>query len=543
MFNTIVHPVTISVVQDITNPIYAVSGFTGPPSASDMLVYLRSVDSTGAYLIDSKATGDYEVEPGQYLAMGTVPTITFAGMDAGVTAASHSGTATVALSSGTLSCSVAGTLYDLILSDGSVYSCGEGVSGEYIYGTHPTLGAAIEGVLVGWTLPADRQESPLFGHTWENYSVYTGEVHNGHAVNGKIPQDPNSLGFDIFGNELTNPGTPQRSAKVLGWTGAWDGTAYLAIASLVGTETVTSSTGTSNLTVSAGRIDFTAGWCSTFTLSNGYTYIVESDITSAQVQVWSNNGGPVGVLEGPATFPFFTTQIEGSLLLAGGFELVGDHYVPAGANTGTLTQKPGVLIGGGDGVELWTDPVTQTIDANNYSTYDMETGIGRIVSNGTAVNMSIPVEVAKTYMYRLSNLVGTGQIKAWQSGQLGELLNPGDTQTQRFTAIGDTFLVYRHVACNTTLKISIQEFQESPVLLEMLPNVDLSEADSVDEIWTTASTGASKQVTPTEALSTRGDNTWGGGGDNKFEIVIYNPTPDVETNAKIDTYYSRRYPN
>ena len=143
----------------------------GPPSASDMLVYLRSVDSTGAYLIDSKATGDYEVELGQYLAMGTVPTITFAGMDAGVTVASHSGTATVSLSSGTLSCSVAGTLYDLILSDGSVYSCGEGGSDEYIYGTHPTLGAAIEGVLVGGTLPADRQESPLFGHTWSNYST------------------------------------------------------------------------------------------------------------------------------------------------------------------------------------------------------------------------------------------------------------------------------------------------------------------------------------------------------------------------------------
>jgi hypothetical protein len=167
MFNTIVHPVTMSVVQEITSPVYT---YFGPPSA-DLLVYLRSVDSTGAYLIDSKATGDYPVELGQYLAMGTVPTITFAGMDAGVTVASHSGTATVALSSGTLSCSVAGTLYDLILSDGSVYSCGEGGSGEYIYGTHPTLGAAIEGVLVGWTLPADRQESPLFGHTWSNYST------------------------------------------------------------------------------------------------------------------------------------------------------------------------------------------------------------------------------------------------------------------------------------------------------------------------------------------------------------------------------------
>jgi len=53
MFNTIVHPVTISVVQDITNPIYAVSGFTGPPSASDMLVYFKDgVDSIGLSVSD-----------------------------------------------------------------------------------------------------------------------------------------------------------------------------------------------------------------------------------------------------------------------------------------------------------------------------------------------------------------------------------------------------------------------------------------------------------------------------------------------------------
>jgi len=162
-------------------------------------------------------------------------------------------------------------------------------------------------------------------------------------VNFKIPQDPNNLGFDINGTALTNPGTPQRNAKVYGWTGAWDGTAYLAIASIVGTETVTSSTGTSNLTVSAGRIDFTAGWCSTFTLSNGYTYILESSLTSLQELVYSNNGGPVGTITS-ATLPFFTTQKEGSLLLASGFRLEGENYIPAGATTDPLTQKPRVQM-------------------------------------------------------------------------------------------------------------------------------------------------------------------------------------------------------
>ena len=247
-------------------------------------------------------------------------------------------------------------------------------------------------------------------------------------VNFKIPQDPNNLGFDIFGNTLTNPGTPQRNAKVYGWTGAFDGTAYLAIASIVGTETVTLSTGTSALTVSAGRIDFTAGWCGTFTLSNGHTYIVESDITSAQVQVWSNNGGPVGVLAGPPTLPFFTTQKEGSLLLASGFRIEGENYIPAGATTDPLTQKAR----------------TPTVD--------------------------------------------------------------------------------------------------TPAVAEMLPNVELSEADATDESLTTAATGVPKQLTFAELLVLRGESSWGGSDGNKFEVVIYNPTPDVEANTRIDTYYSRRYP-
>ncbi len=97
-------------------------------------------------------------------------------------------------------------------------------------------------------------------------------------------------------------------------------------------------------------------------------------------------------------------------------------------------------------------------------------------------------------------------------------------------------------SCDVTFKLSVQEIQESPVLIEMLPNVALSEADSADEVWTVASTGAVKKVTPTVALALTGDNSWGGGDSNKFEIAIYNPTPDVDKNALIDTYFEEKYP-
>ena len=52
----------------------------------------------------------------------------------------------------------------------------------------------------------------------------------------------------------------------------FDGTAYLAVSELVGTETVTSSGGTSTPSISAGRIDFTAGTCWNLVLSNGSVY-------------------------------------------------------------------------------------------------------------------------------------------------------------------------------------------------------------------------------------------------------------------------------
>ena len=52
-----------------------------------------------------------------------------------------------------------------------------------------------------------------------------------------------------------------------------DGVAdYIAVASLTGSETVTSSYGTSTPSISAGRIDFTAGTCAMLELSNGSIY-------------------------------------------------------------------------------------------------------------------------------------------------------------------------------------------------------------------------------------------------------------------------------
>jgi hypothetical protein len=51
-----------------------------------------------------------------------------------------------------------------------------------------------------------------------------------------------------------------------------DGTLYIAAAHLAGTETVVSSGGTSTPTISAGRIDFTAGTCWDLTLSDGTHY-------------------------------------------------------------------------------------------------------------------------------------------------------------------------------------------------------------------------------------------------------------------------------
>lgn len=77
-------------------------------------------------------------------------------------------------------------------------------------------------------------------------------------------------------------------------------TGYLAAAHLGGTETVVSSDGTSTPTISAGRIDFTAGTCANLLLSDGTFYPMEEDIGAIHYD--TSGGGNDATASGGVTW-------------------------------------------------------------------------------------------------------------------------------------------------------------------------------------------------------------------------------------------------
>ncbi len=136
----------------------------------------------------------------------------------------------------------------------------------------------------------------------------------------------------------------------------------------------------------------------------------------------------------------------------------------------------GALRGVADGVELWGSPNTQTIDENNYSTYDSETGECRIVSDGTAVKLDISgvTDADSNYLLKVTDYVST-------AGSL-KLLNPliaisGNVSTV-YTATTSYIQIYRNSGVtDVTFKLSVQNLLPATctVMTEMYMGVGSDE--------------------------------------------------------------------
>lgn len=73
------------------------------------------------------------------------------------------------------------------------------------------VGPAVQ--LNGFTLPDDFTESSQYGHSWNRESYFEG-------VSGKIPEDPDNLGYAVTGEALNRIGTAKQDMAVTGsWTG------------------------------------------------------------------------------------------------------------------------------------------------------------------------------------------------------------------------------------------------------------------------------------------------------------------------------------
>ncbi len=109
-------------------------------------------------------------------------------------------------------------------------------------------------------IPSTQNEE---GYTFDEDGSISG------IVGAFIPRDYNNPTLDIYGNPLQYIGEVPKNTKIINSTYAeFEATDYITC-TLTGTETVISSIGTSVATISANRIDFTAGTMSNLLLSNG----------------------------------------------------------------------------------------------------------------------------------------------------------------------------------------------------------------------------------------------------------------------------------
>lgn len=102
---------------------------------------------------------------------------------------------------------------------------------------------------------------------------------------------------------------------------------YIEIASLAGSETVVSKNGTASLTISAGRIDATAGTLWDLVLSNGSRYYCneESGTTAYDATANAAHGTLTNITQ--ATFHTASTSVTSNPNNAGGYRLSGSVYI------------------------------------------------------------------------------------------------------------------------------------------------------------------------------------------------------------------------
>lgn len=121
---------------------------------------------------------------------------------------------------------------------------------------------------------------------------------------------------------------------------------YLAIASLVGTETVVSSSGTAVPTISAGRIDFTSGTCWNLQISNGSIYPCQEERGTVAYDIGPNalHGTITNATLG--TFHSTNSAVDISYPNTYGYRLSSGVYIPKRFNSDLAADGNALTVTG-----------------------------------------------------------------------------------------------------------------------------------------------------------------------------------------------------
>jgi hypothetical protein len=143
---------------------------------------------------------------------------------------------------------------------------------------------------------------------------------DGNPLTG-LPGLLNSDSYNL--NLLPQPDAPYQRSAIPGST--FDGTDYVSAGHLTGSETVESSGGTSTPSVSAGRIDFTAGTCWDLILSDGTRYKFSRNYGLTVPDASGNGNDGTLIVNSSLSQIFAPTALETAYTLGDG--RTRPHYV------------------------------------------------------------------------------------------------------------------------------------------------------------------------------------------------------------------------
>jgi hypothetical protein len=251
-----------------------------------------------------------------------------------------------------------------------------------------------------------------------------------------IPRDESDLTNDVLGNPLTYTGTrPNDAALINSSCLTADGTLYIAAAHLAGTETVVRSGGTSTPSISAGRIDFTAGTCWDLLLSDG-TYYPLADCWGTPISNAAADGDDGVLTNATLASAWGATQDDFHYNTLNGFSLY-EHASTAAirapfvnGSARSFTPPTGYTLTAHYPAGSHLIPAETEINFNPDSTPEMENVYTESVFNGTTSHGYVTNNSVLNFTDYLT-------VSCWAKSDLSDVTSNSDVLVSMYETTGN----------------------------------------------------------------------------------------------------------
>jgi hypothetical protein len=257
----------------------------------------------------------------------------------------------------------------------------------------------------------------------------------GSGIDVYTPRDESDSTNDVLGNPLTYTSTrPNDGALINSSCLTADGTLYIAAAHLAGTETVVRSGGTSTPSISAGRIDFTAGTCWDLLLSDG-TYYPLADCWGTPISNAAADGDDGVLTNATLASAWGATQDDFHYNTLNGFSLY-EHASTAAirapfvnGSARSFTPPTGYTLTAHYPAGSHLIPAETEINFNPDSTPEMENVYTESVFNGTTSHGYVTNNSVLNFTDYLT-------VSCWAKSDLSDVTSNSDVLVSMYESTG-----------------------------------------------------------------------------------------------------------